>query len=482
MSPTLALALCVCFVVVLLRLERQRSPGLTLSVWVPTLWMLYCASRPISYWFSSATLIDGEMEATAGNPIERLFLTTLIALGVLILLRRSIDWAGVTRNNGWLLLLFCYMLLSVAWSDYSAISLRRWIRASGTIIMALVVMSEPSPRLAFESILRRSVYILIPFSLLLIKYFPEFGVSFGRWSGERMWVGVAAQKNGLGRLCLVSAFFLIWVFIRRWRGEERHLSRSHVRADLVMLGMTFWLMRGPGGTAFSATSVSALILGLGTLVGVLRMKGPLRSFELWVLTGAAVYVMGNWATQIIFDQSIFHVILAALGRDPTLTGRTEIWAELLEIAWKQPVLGLGYGSFWIDPPISFDINQGHNGYIDVFLELGAVGIVLLVLFLFSLYRKARNALEIDKEWGAFVLSFLVMSVFYNFTESAFLGATSHLWVMLAFLAVVFPASIRASERELEEILTDAQSPCPKAGHGAAQDVSWRRSIMHPGNL
>ena len=130
------------------------------------------------------------------------------------------------KCNRWLVLLISYMLVSILWSDIPFVAFKRWVREFTAVIMALLVLSEPAPRQALESVLRRTVYVLIPFSVLLIKYFPDLGVIYSRWTGEIQWIGVTLQKNGLGRLCLISAFFLVWTLTRRWQGGTLPLAST----------------------------------------------------------------------------------------------------------------------------------------------------------------------------------------------------------------------------------------------------------------
>src|SRR5439155_9224261 len=101
-------------------------------------------------------------------------------------------------------------------------------------------LSEPSPWQAMESVLRRTVYVLIPFSMLLIKYYHELGVEYDIWNGEIQWTGVTLQKNGLGRLCLVSAFFLVWILLRRWKKTDVAAGKYHTAAEVLLLLMTLW--------------------------------------------------------------------------------------------------------------------------------------------------------------------------------------------------------------------------------------------------
>ena len=75
-----------------------------------------------------------------------------------------------------------------------------------------------------------------------------------------MWVGVTTQKNGLGRLCVISAFFLVWAIIRAWSQRKQTGVKWKIRTDLAVLLLALLLLRGPGG-GYSATSIVALLLG-----------------------------------------------------------------------------------------------------------------------------------------------------------------------------------------------------------------------------
>src|SRR5204863_7548162 len=102
-------------------------------------------------------------------------------------------------------------------------------------------------------------------SILFVKYYPDLGVVYSRYTGEIQWTGVAQQKNSLGALCLISSFFLVWTFIRRWGGRDDSVHKNQTRAEVVLLLTTFWLLKGPSAWAASATSIVALTIGLITL-------------------------------------------------------------------------------------------------------------------------------------------------------------------------------------------------------------------------
>src|SRR6185295_15795045 len=171
MPSIVSLIICVIVVMVLLRIEHKRNSLASHALWLPTLWMLFCGSRPIGAWFQDHS-ISSDANIEAGSPLDRLVLSILIIVALLILIRRKISWSSALRDNFWLILLFLYMGISVSLSEIPFVSFKRYFKAIGDILMAFVVLSEQRPLQALESILRRSAYVLLPFSLMLIKYFP----------------------------------------------------------------------------------------------------------------------------------------------------------------------------------------------------------------------------------------------------------------------------------------------------------------------
>jgi len=340
-----------------------------------------------------------------------------------------------------------YMLTSLLWADDPFVSFKRWFRELGAVIMALVVASDPAPRQAMQSILRRTAYILIPFSLYLIKYVPQLGIDFHRWTGEKMWIGVALQKNGLGRLCVICAFFLIWTFVRRWQGRDIAVSRHQTYAEVFLLFLTLWILKGPGG-AYPATAVVVLILGCA-LYGFLLWR---RAHQVEVSPSAMTALLSATLAYGIavpyLSSSAFSGFLGMLGRDATFTGRTEIWNALLPVASQQPLFGLGFGSFWTPfARVHYVISEAHNGYLDMVLDLGYWGLILLVIFLISSCRRAVKGLALDFDWACLWIGFLFMAVLHNATESSLNSLASHLTALLVFLAISFPAMAASDNDE-----------------------------------
>lgn len=437
MPPTVGLILCMVFVLWLLRIERKQSPNVSYALWIPTIWMLYSASKPLAKWFG----IHGDVES--GSTLDQYFLSSLLFLGLVTLTKRKFHWSNVIKENIWLMLLIGYMIVSVLWSDFPLISFKRWVRELIAVIMAFFVITEPAPKKALESLFRRSAYILIPFSILLIKYFPHYGVEYGRWSGTQMWIGVTMQKNGLGRLCMISALFLIWSLVKRLRGSDiQPNSKSQTYADVFILIMTLWLLVGPQ-SAYSATAVGALLGGLAAFVGLLWMNKSRMILGANTLTLIMIIVISFGIITVLSSGSTLGDITSSFGRDETMTGRSAIWASLIPAAMQQPILGSGFGSFWTPTAgLLYNILEAHSGYLDIQLHLGLVGLLLFSIFLLSSCRKAQREMSYDFNWASLWICYLLMAAVHNITESSFNSFTTHLTAIILFLSVSYtvPAS------------------------------------------
>jgi exopolysaccharide production protein ExoQ len=446
MPPLLAFALCSVFVIWIVRISERGTPRSSPGLWIATIYMFYCASRPLANW------VHGESGGTIeeGSAIDRLFLVIIIVISLVILNKRRFDWTGFCRNNSFLILLVAFLAVSIVWSDYPGISFKRWVRFCGTPLVALVVITEADPQDAVEKIIRRTAYVLIPFSLVAIKYIPHVGVLYNKWSGQLMWVGVASQKNGLGRLTLISALFLVWVIKRAWPLRKSKGVKRRMIIDGVILTMTLYLMRGPGG-AYSATSIAAFLLGVVVYCGLwfARSRQMTLPFGILAVPIAAIVLLGI-ALPIIGGADLFGLV-EMLGRNATFSDRTQIWGLILPEAMKHPIFGCGYGSFWINPPQWLTrINEAHNGYLDVFVEVGIIGVSLVLAFLLSSLRKAYRALPYHFEWGAFSLCFLLLMLAHNITETSFLRPNSHMATVMFLLVLLLSRTETVAIMPLEQ--------------------------------
>jgi len=393
--------------------------------------MLIMASRPIGAWFKNA----GSYSIAEGSKYDRIVLSILIFLGIWILSNRRMDWSKIIKDNRLLILLYVYLGISILWSDYPFISFKRWFKITGTVVMSFVILSEDNPLKALLSILRRSAYILIPLSIVLIKYFPEYGVQYSRWEGVRMATGVTTHKNSLGVLCAFSSLTLIWAFFRGRKMEKAHWLRAAGSADLLVIAISLFLLFGGESGTYSATSILIFSVGMLLYISLERTK----SFSSTVSNNFRMLVLVGVVVVVLFRNLLLPPILESLGRNETLTDRAYIWASVLAIASRHPVLGTGYGGFWglKSEAITsrYGVLQAHNGYLDVYLQVGVIGIIFLSLFLLELCGKARNMTSYDKDLGVLSICFVIMILLYNYSEAGFIE-TNCMWTIAVFLTGV----------------------------------------------
>lgn len=442
MLPEFALQLCIVFIAVLLVIDVRQTNQMSGAIWLPTIWMMYCGSRPLAYWFDPESINNASKDATEGSPIDRAFLSILIGVGVVILCRKKIEWARILKNNLWVVTLFSYMGLSVVWSDLPEVSFKRWIRTTGDLIMVLLVVTEVSPVEAIKAIIRRSAYVLIPFSIVLIKYFRDIGVAYSEDGSTTMWIGVTTHKNVLGYVILVCAMYFAKNILVTWKSKKGVI-------DFLFLMMMLWLIVATSESKGSSTSLSALSLGLIVLLaghywGVSNLM-KLRK----IIFGIVLTICCLMALSQVLGGSFLEVVTSSMGRDVTLTGRTEIWSAALSVGPGNPLFGRGYGSFWIGETanqvwdnLTYHTHflQSHNGYIDIYLELGALGLILLGGLIRSAWKNMRETLRSNIEYGMYRTAFLLAILLHNLTESSY-GRPNHLlWFMFLLSCVYVTAS------------------------------------------
>jgi len=421
MVASVALILWLILLVGLLRYDPAKEPGTSRALWVPLLWLFIAGSRLPTQWLGGRT---GSAAATfeTGSPTDRNFFFLLIFLAIGILASRSFKWTDFIADNIPLSALLLFGLLSVLWSDFAFVAFKRWFRDLGSYLVILVALTDPRPFAAIRTLLRRIFYLLIPLSVLLIKYYPGLGRAYEFFTGMATYSGATTSKNMLGLLCLLSILFFLWDTLLRWR--DRKLQRNILLVNISFIAMSLWLMN----LASSATSKLCLAMGALILVST-RFKFSKHLLKVLIPVGICTYLLLFFG----FGVDINGTVAQLVGRDPTLTDRTFIWKVVLGLQ-NNPLIGVGYESFWLGPRLykvwQFypGINEAHSGYIQMYLQLGLVGLFLLIWFLISTYLRIWRKSDIDAELVPFSMALWTVLVFYNLSEAAFGGGL--LWLTL----------------------------------------------------
>jgi len=450
MPSNLALILCLLFIFIVFIIDFKQNSYTSVTLWIPWVWMFFCASKSITRWLNPTTplgyVISGDY--ISGDPIERTVLAVLMLFGLIILFKKKIKWSQVVEQNIYLIIFFLWMGASIFWSDFPLVSLKRWFRLIGDLIMVMVILTEPQPVKAIRNIFRRIAFVLLPLSILFIKYFRNIGVAFSYFGVER-WAGVTTHKNNLGELALLCSLFFIWNIITL-KGKKRAFL------DILFLSMALFLLVG----SKSMTSLIGFIIGIIIIITLFSMKKRINELGSVLFIIPLIGLIISILFIVLLTNSAVAMIFSGLGRDMTFTGRTDLWRELIKIASQHPILGAGYGSFWIGD-ISHNLwstftwrpNQGHNGYIDIYLELGAVGLIILVIIIVYAYRNIVRKSFVEFDYGALLLIFLIVIVAHNLTESSFVRPNRFLWFIFLLVTAYVPKSKEQYFEEKAEIVT-----------------------------
>ena len=150
------------------------------------------------------------------------------------------------------------------------------------------------------------------------------------------------------------------------------------------------------------------------------------------------------AFQLAFD--VISLFITSQGRDMTLSRRTLLWNDLLKFP-TNPLIGVGYGSFWLGDRLTliwekyvWMPNESHNGYLNVYLELGFVGLGLLLGVIGSGFRKIKKDMASNFDYGRFCMGIFFITLIYNVTEDA-IGKSTLLWFIFLLVSLDVPRQI-----------------------------------------
>ena len=317
------------------------------------------------------------------------------------------------------LLILCVLIcgLSFFWSVDPGISLRRSIALVITTLFGLVLAA----RYDWSGLVQRLAlcfWIMAIVSILISLLLPEYGthqiIHQGAWRGA--WI----EKNYMGGIMAKGVIIMLCAFAMRPDRAIIWLPGAAMCFLLVLMST-------------SKTSLLVALIGIGgfTALRIYRRYVFLR----FPLILSVVSVLGLIVGMLIIAPDF---TLGLIGKEATLTGRTDIWSGLIASIKQSPWLGYGYGVYWLDPlgpsyyvrlSLEWGIPSAHNGWLDTWLSIGAVGIVA-----FGLYFALTAILALDRlrKGGTetyWVILSTIMFFSFSMSESTILQQNDLSWVM-----------------------------------------------------
>jgi exopolysaccharide production protein ExoQ len=445
MPSIVATAIYLSAIVWLFWRDIQEERNVTRALWIPVIWLIICSTRFVSQWLEIFGINLGGTSVEEGSPFDAVVFLVLIVAGIRVLSKRSVRLSEVLRHNRYLAFFFAFCALSILWSDFPFVALKRLFKDLGHPIMVLILLTEPDPEEAVIRLVKRSAFVCVPISVLFIKYYPELGRGYSEWTGAPSYYGVTLGKNTLGLDCFILGIFFFWYLLKVWRMERTKERRQELILIFTFLAMIGWLFH----MAQSSTSLVSCLIAIAALVFLnFRWVNP-RYITFYLLAAVLVAVVAEG----VFG--VYTNVLHLLGRNATLTDRTYIWSDLLAMN-TNPLIGVGFESFWLGDRLiplwekwNWHPNEAHNGYLEIYLDLGLIGLALFIGLFVTCYKRAHWDLLHDVDWGRFRFAFLIAVIFYNWTEVPF-RATNPLWFYFFLVSMDYPVQQPAALEEPPE--------------------------------
>jgi exopolysaccharide production protein ExoQ len=364
-------------------------------------------------------------DTSQGSPVMRLAWAIVYAITLVQTVRSWHRIRDLARANKSLVFLVGLTFMSAIWSLDRAATLH----ASVILLFTTLFCLDVSTRYTLERQLQLVCIALgtvICLSVLVELFSP--GLVPGVAYEGAAWHGAFGAKNEFGRVVTIGvATFLALPNQRRW-------TKAIAIGSGVLLGL---LAQSAGATGY-LVGIALLFLWLPVL------KWKPRQRKVAIAASAGVACLMVIAISLNWTQAT-----ALVGRESHLSGRTLLWRMSLASIQEKPLLGYGYAAFWTreSRPARLireesgwdDAPHSHNGYIEIALGLGVVG---LAAYAAALTTNARRAymfwMSGEESFRKWPLAYLVLVSLYQLTESSMVTGNHILWILYGWLAFSLP--------------------------------------------
>jgi O-antigen ligase len=384
--------------------------------------------------------LDPPVPAALSAALRNFFFPVYAAVLGLALMRPRGSVRAMLRSPA-LMLLLAVAVASITWSIDREVTARRCIAVLFTTFAALVLAERFAwPR--FLEVFATAFGITVVLSFFLALFVPEYGVMQSDFPGA--WRGAWSHKNTLGFYMSVSLIVFIASAIANPRRRWLWLLGAAAALLLILLSQ-------------SKTSLASCMIGLACM----PLMAAARRGPAWAI--AATYLAVSVLAGLAIGFYMFpDYVLGLLGKDATLTGRTDIWAAVLRQIAHRPLTGYGYGAVWdntsawgplpwISKEQGFVIHEAHNTMLGLWLDIGLVGLGAWLLLFLSVWVRAIRELYRPGS-GFFAVPFLAVFSLHTLTESVALVQNDLIWLIFAATAVKLsvgertaPANARSTE-------------------------------------
>jgi O-antigen ligase len=375
--------------------------------------LFFNARSPVAASYTSAVTIAGS-RGEDHVIIASVFSITLVLIcsrvkSVISLFRR-----GTGRE---FVVLAGLALASCLWSQLPRTSLLESLYFGISVLFAFYLYQRFNQRQVLGLLLTIG-WICLVSSILLALFLPKYGIS----QAPLGWRGIYSHKNECAETTL---FLLAGAFFAPVGGLLSRLSRiAYVLLSVILILMS----RSMGGCLLLAFLLAYVV--------VLRVvqRFPKKDGVVLVL----LLLVGGVLPLFLVAISYFKEIAYLVGKDPTLTGRTTIWTAVVVSAMKRPLLGYGYKAFWtglqgesgsVLMSNGWSFANAHNGFLDVWLGIGALGLGVILYSLIKNFRNALPCILARNFYLSWCVTIVLLTAIHAMDEASLAHPNSLAWIL-----------------------------------------------------
>jgi exopolysaccharide production protein ExoQ len=319
-------------------------------------------------------------------------------------------------------------LLSPIWSDFPDVSFRFSLFTLGPALFGLYLASRFSLREQIQ-LLAWALSLTAVISFLYSVGLPGAAIETGANAGS--WRGPFVQKNIMGRVMVLAVIVNL---------SARKCFPPGYQRYVIWFGLALALLMSVLSNSKSSLLILVILLALRPLFATMRWSGSKAiPFIIGVLLIGGS--LGIWAV------NQYEAIVLGLGKDPSLSGRVDIWQAVIEKIGEQPWLGYGYSAFWLPgggaeyvwKAVGDKPAHSHNGFLNLSVDLGLIGLAFFIFSLLFLWFKSLNLVRLTKSPEGLLPAIYVTFLFlFNQTESTIINYRSIFWVLHFSLSLSIP--------------------------------------------
>lgn len=319
------------------------------------------------------------------------------------------------------------VLTSILWSNYFHFTVLFVVKYFVFTQMAIFMSIKfKNPDNLIVTVKMFFIFTMV-ISLVGSIVYPSFFVH-NEYNFYGNWKGIFGHKNVLGTISLLAVTLFVYLI---FYCKEKKI-RNVAFLIISLLNLLF---------SKSATALVLLIFLLSIWGGVYLIN-YLKKKNIYLMLTISTVVTMLFLTTVLFVTSNYVEIVELLGRDPTLSGRTNIYMYSLTAIQDRLWLGYGLGGFWMDAEkasyiwrnIGFVITSSHSGILDTLLDIGFIGLTFLVLHLGVTLKRIIALCRKKKKYAYWFLCLYIVLVFYNITDSRLLNTSGIYWLLYVSIA------------------------------------------------